>query len=513
MWNRRHKTTYLSLLLISIAISVSMKVEQEVSAQLQKPGDFKFRLIVLADMGNEPDEVQQITHLIMYNNELDLEGLIAVTGIWLRPDFDGPPYRKKLHPDLFHKIIDGYEQVFENLKLHDEGWHTPRELRSLVSTGQTHFGIDDVGDGKSSPGSKLITEVVLKEDSRPVYIVVNAGANTLAQALWDYRKTHSEEEVEAYVAKLIVYDNGAQDDAGSWILQEFPSIHWIRSNNQKNAYGGNTGLGKGHSEDLGPWAWNPFEYSVNGQHDWASEHIQNGHGALGEVYPDRFDIGRLHFMEGGGTVPWLGLLAPALYDPYHPHWGGFSGRYTSVKIPGIWSVYSSIAEREKEEFPHIRVFADTSDIWTDPADGKEYSNINTPVHRWRQLLFDDFKCRMDWCVHSFSEVNHNPVARINQDDSRQILHVSARPGEKLKFDASGSCDPDPGQKLSYHWFFYPEAGNGLTVIPLKNSKSKKLKLHIPENAGGSQMHLILDVTDNSSIAPMHDVRRIVIQID
>ncbi|MFY0651776.1 MAG: DUF1593 domain-containing protein [Cyclobacteriaceae bacterium] len=53
----------------------------------------KYRLIVLADMGNEPDEMQQITHLLMYNNEIDIEGLIAVSGIWLRPDFDGPAYK------------------------------------------------------------------------------------------------------------------------------------------------------------------------------------------------------------------------------------------------------------------------------------------------------------------------------------------------------------------------------------------------------------------------------------
>ena len=40
----------------------------------------KTRLIVLADMGNEPDEVQQMVHMIMYSNEFDIEGLIAVSG-------------------------------------------------------------------------------------------------------------------------------------------------------------------------------------------------------------------------------------------------------------------------------------------------------------------------------------------------------------------------------------------------------------------------------------------------
>ena len=44
------------------------------------------RLIILADMGNEHDEVQQMAHMIMCSNEFELEGLIAVSGIYLRPE-------------------------------------------------------------------------------------------------------------------------------------------------------------------------------------------------------------------------------------------------------------------------------------------------------------------------------------------------------------------------------------------------------------------------------------------
>ena len=38
----------------------------------------KHRLIILADMGNEPDEEQQMAHMLMGSNEFDLEGLMAV---------------------------------------------------------------------------------------------------------------------------------------------------------------------------------------------------------------------------------------------------------------------------------------------------------------------------------------------------------------------------------------------------------------------------------------------------
>jgi hypothetical protein len=55
-------------------------------------------------MGNEADEEQQMMHMLMYANEFDLEGLIAVTGKYLQPT-SKDPYRQKLHPELFHHLF------------------------------------------------------------------------------------------------------------------------------------------------------------------------------------------------------------------------------------------------------------------------------------------------------------------------------------------------------------------------------------------------------------------------
>ncbi len=38
-------------------------------------------------------------------------------------------------------------------------------------------------------------------------------------------ETHSAHELKAFIEKLIVYENQAQDDAGAWICHEFPVNH------------------------------------------------------------------------------------------------------------------------------------------------------------------------------------------------------------------------------------------------------------------------------------------------
>lgn len=167
-------------------------------------GDVRHRLIVLADMGNEPDEEQQMIHMMVCSNEFDIDALVAVTGKYIRPSLTDP-YRQVTHPGLFHKIIDAYEEVLPNLKKHAEGWQDPDDLRQRVAAGQKGYGMQDVGAGKSSQGSELIIRAVQKDDPRPIWVVVNAGSNTLAQALWDFRASQTPKEVEAFIAKLRVF--------------------------------------------------------------------------------------------------------------------------------------------------------------------------------------------------------------------------------------------------------------------------------------------------------------------
>lgn len=474
----------------------------------------KHRLIILADMGNEPDEVQQMVHMMMYSNEFELEGLIAVTGKYLNPQQERP-YRRVLHPELFHEIIDGYEQVKPNLMKHADGWPEAGYLRSMVVSGQPDYGIEGTGEGKDTEGSNLIIKSMLSDDPRPLYMVVNAGSNTLAQALIDFQADHSQDELDRVIGKLRVFENGAQDNAGAWICARYPNIHWVRSNFQTYCYGGpswdsNEGR-EGSSTRLGPYTWEPYDYSSMGQHHWALTHVIGNHGKLGKVYPLRqTHDGRIVYLEGGGTIPWLGLVHRGLSDPDHPDWGGWSGRYSSEKVKNAWSRHQDV-KVDEQNYDDFAVFVDVADRWTDPESKHKYNNTYTPVWRWRRAFFNDFKCRMDWCIADYENANHNPIAAVNGDKGENIHSLTIPAGSSFDLDATGSTDPD-GDALVFKCWYYPEASSFQGNISITEPSQGKFEVAIPEEAAGSEVHIILEVHDNNDIAALYDYRRIVLEV-
>ncbi len=468
----------------------------------------KERVIILADMGHDPDDEQQIVHLLTKSNELQLEGLITQTGRFFRPD--PPALVKDLRPYLFHHLIDGYDKVYPNLLLHSKDWPTPAYLHSIVKNGQKGNGMEDVKAGNSSAGSQWIIEAVEKKDSRPLNIVINAGANTLAQALIDYRANHTAEELKVFIKKLLVYDNAGQDDAGAWICHEFSDIFWIRSNAQNKAYGGPT------NDNLGPHVWKPFPFTPLGQDAWADKHIRFWHGPLGAVYQHRKVNETTHFIEGGGMIPILAFCNPALSNMSEPSWGGWGGRFNAEKSQNVSSSFEIVHSSEKLFEPY-KMYAENQkllDTWVNPEDGKTYNDTYTPVWRWRQAMWNDFRARMDWCVMPYEKANHHPVAVLNGDNSNQIIQLKSKPGKVIKLDASTSTDQDQNQ-LSFNWWFYKEAGSKpyLKTIQIKYISPSKVQFEVPKDASRKELHLILEVSDNHPEVSLVSYRRVVIKVE
>ncbi len=173
----------------------------------------KQRVFVLTDISNEPDDEESMVRFLVYSNEYDVEGLVATTSTWLR---------NGTQEDLIRRQIAAFGQVRENLLKHSPGYPTTEQLLAVTCTGQPSYGMEAVGAGKSTAGSKLLIQAADRDDDRPLWISVWGGVNTLAQALWDVRESRDEAELKRFVKKLRVYTISDQDDAGRWLRTEFP---------------------------------------------------------------------------------------------------------------------------------------------------------------------------------------------------------------------------------------------------------------------------------------------------
>ena len=155
-----------------------------------------------------------------------------------------------------------------------------------------------------------IMKTLEENDARPLWICVWGGPNTLAQALFEIRKTKSAADAKQLIAKLRVYTISDQDDSGIWMRKNFPDLFYIVS---PGGYGSSTWSA---INSVGPGIRN--EVISN---RWLAENIQQGHGLLGAVYPD------VAYGMEGDTPSWLNLVPNGLSDPEHPDWGGWGGRY------------------------------------------------------------------------------------------------------------------------------------------------------------------------------------------
>ena len=434
----------------------------------------KHRLIVITDIGNEPDDFMSMVRLMLYSNQIDIEGLIASTSIH---------QSKKVSPDLIEKVINAYGKVQPNLLKHEPGFPTAQTLSSLVKKGLLVYGMEGVGEGKDSEGSEWIIRALEKNDSRPLWVTVWGGPNTLAQALWKIRETKSEAEAKRLISKLRVYTISDQDNTGPWIRKNFSDLFYISS---PGSYLKATWIA---INQVFPGANNEVVSNA-----WLQQNIQQGHGPLGAVYPD------VSFGMEGDTPSWLALIPNGLSEPEHPNWGGWGGRYEFYKPPfdpnAKW-----IVPLEEETRPFWTNAEDQFTPWIHGKSGRamvkdtgSYKNNYVTLWRWREEFQNDFAARMTWCTKDFKSANHPPVARLNMPDQ-----ITVKSGETFELDGSTSSDPD-GDALSFLWFQYKEAGSlnkTVAVLPADNM-SVVPELKAPEVDTPQTTHFILKVTDKGT---------------
>lgn len=132
------------------------------------------RVIVSTDIGGTDfDDFQSLVHLLLYSDQLDLEGIIA-----------SPWGEARDRKRFLLKIVDVYAQDYARLLKHSQAYPSPEHLRTLCKQG----GLDSAdrrGFGQATEGSQWIISCAHKNDTRPLWLLVWGGIDDLAQALHD----------------------------------------------------------------------------------------------------------------------------------------------------------------------------------------------------------------------------------------------------------------------------------------------------------------------------------------
>jgi hypothetical protein len=469
----------LALILISLFSFSSLVAASEIQ---------KNRVIILTDIGADVDDSESLVRLLLYSNAIDIKGLIATTSVW---------QKKTIQPQLIENIIRAYGKVRTNLERNEPGFPTAESLLDKVKHGIAEYGMQGVGEGEASQGSNWIMKVLEEKDNRPLWICVWGGENTLAQALFDIKKTKSEAEAKQLIAKLRVYAISDQDDSGIWIRDNFPDLSYIVS----------------PGDDYGGATWSAINSFIDGidnkeiSDGWLAQNIQQGHGPLGAVYPD------VAYGMEGDTPSWLNLIPNGLNFPEHPDWGGWGGRY---------ELYKPKFDSLKRGTSGVPIEPETRAIWTDAADiytpyiFNDYGRVvrldtvtftsnKATLWRWRDDFQNDFAARMSWCTESYREANHPPVPELLVPQQ-----VTVRSGEHFRLDAVAT-DPD-GDNLSYLWFNYPEASSYKKLIEIDSAPNMPwADVIAPRVQKKESVQFILKVTDKGN-PPLSRYERLFVTI-
>lgn len=416
----------------------------------QKP-----RIVVMTDIGGDPDDRQSLARYLLYACDFETEGFCTGFG-W--------GHDKVTRPDLIHKAIDAYGEVVPNLLKHRKDYPSAESLHALVKDG-SNSNPHTVGPEQDSEASEWIIRVLERDDLRPVWFTIWGGPRELAQALWKMERTKTPDELARLKAKIRVHSIADQDRTAGWIKENHPEVFYL------------------FSEKLYRGVWAEGDQEIVSP-AWVKEHLQGGHGPLGDpdIYPPNA-AGKKGVKEGD-TPSYFGVLRNGLSDPEAPEWGGWGGRF---RYRGVGSEF--VPER-------------------DMLDGKP--NMYYTIWRWRTAYQNEFEARMDWCVEPFAKANHAPVVLCNGKKGVGTVFVDAKPGERVVISAAGSMDSD-GDALNYRWWHYREAGTYNGEVKIEGASAGQGAVIVPKNAGESSIHVILEVTDDGA-PPLTAYRRVVVRV-
>jgi hypothetical protein len=463
-----------------MAAAAAAAAEQQASRAAHAATPDRPRLLVLTDIGGDPDDQQSMVRLMLYTNEFEIEGLIASAS-----GTPGELKERVTRPQLIREIIEAYGKVRPNLVKHAEGYPAAEELLAKVKSGNPHRGREAVGEGKDTEGSNWIIAAIDKPGSRRLNISIWGGQTDLAQALWRVRKDSGADGLARFVKRFRVYDIADQDNIAEWMWEEFPGMFYILATAPKGAdkrLGAFRGMYLGGDEALT-------------SRDWIEKNVRQDHGPLGALYPTKtWTAPNPHgVMKEGDTPSWFYFLPNGLSDPDHPEWGSWGGRFELDSTLGGG---------------RSRIYRDAPDA----VDGKK-PDPRAAVWRWRPAFQADFQARLDWCVGADpAKTPHAPTLIVNGDAGRAPLMMKAAAGQEVKLTIGQGENrlevPGP-----VRCFVYPEAGTyrGDTIQLDVGPDGRTARFMAPDVTEPKTVHVVVELRGESPPTPAM-YRRVVVTV-
>jgi hypothetical protein len=479
------------------------------------------RTIVTTD--GEVDDQDSFMRLLLYSNDFNIEGLVYTSSEWhYKGDGKGTkfvsemPMAKRIYgertelrwigTEWMSDLIDEYAKVYSNLLKHDSNFPAPQYLKSIIRVGNIDFEGEMDHD---TPGSDFIKNILLDDKPGAVYLQMWGGTNTVARALKSieekYKGTNKWQSVYKKVSeKAVLYIILDQDAAyKKYVAPNWPDVKVIYNSNQFWSLA---------------YFWPrvvPAELQTFFKGPWMAENIKFNHGPLLARYflwgdgqklqadPDhtqgdtaqarRNGFGQYDFLSEGDSPSYLYLINTGLRSLENPAYGGWGGRFERDSISPKLSVdVKNITRRDEVSFGQKS--------WIDTL-----QKVSFEQTRWIDALQNDFAARAAWCVKNYREANHAPVVKLNH-----AANISSKPGEWVKLSGSAT-DPD-GNKLTYRWWQYQQAGTYAGKIEIKNAEGKDASFVAPSDAKtGDTIHVILEVKDSGS-PPLTRYQRVILTL-
>jgi hypothetical protein len=416
----------------------------------------RLRVIIETDAGGDPDDEQSLVRFLLYANDFDVEGIIANRA----QARDGENLNtERTGLGIVQRMVRAYGECWPLLHENDPRYPPAEELLARVVP----------GDEQHDEGVQLVLRAVDAPDRRPVWFLnwgtdVGSAESSLKLVLDKVLAERGEEKYARFKSKLRL---SSADAFGPHTYETAPAFPlWVDT----------------FRPELDGKRWyHRFSAltATAGGFDIERD-VRTGHGPLGALYPTN----TTHRQKEGDTATFLYLVPTGMNEPEYPTWGSWAGRY---------------GKRDNaDDRPYY--FANVQDEWNGST------HRENTLARWAVDLQNDFRARLDWCVHRRPEANHPPRVAVVDDRKRLV-----KSGEILHLSAAPTVDPD-GDALHYQWEAYSEVGSADVAVSLEAADTPDVRVTAPQVDSPAEVHLILTVRD-SGTPPLARYARIVLNIE